>query len=143
MKEKKIARRSTDAQETTSDQPLSPASSSSGASRADSNVQRRQESNDGVHEQDADMNNDDKEKQTPTEERSHVTVSRNGETEDDADRDSKRHRLSSIVTHHSKPQHAGVLKLWDHVNGGELIAMEVRNARRLVVEYLNKMKLVE
>ena len=33
------------------------------ANSADSNVQHRQESNDGVHEQDADMNNDDKEKQ--------------------------------------------------------------------------------
>ena len=62
--EKKIARRSTDAQETTSDQPLS-SLSSSGTNRADNNVQQRQESNDGVHEQDADMKNDDKEKQCP------------------------------------------------------------------------------
>ena len=28
-------------------------------------MQHRQERNDGVHEQDADMNNDDKEKQSP------------------------------------------------------------------------------
>ena len=35
--------------------------SSGTKNRADSNVQHRQESNDGVHEQDADMNNDDKE----------------------------------------------------------------------------------
>ena len=102
-------------------------------------MQHRQESNGGVHEQDADMNNDDKEKRSPTEEKSHVTVSRNRETEDDADRDSK----TSIATHHSKPQHAGVSKFWDHVNGGELSAMEVRKARRLEVEYLNKMKVVE
>ena len=40
-REKKIARRSTDAQETTSDQPSS--SSSSGANRVDSNVQHRQQ----------------------------------------------------------------------------------------------------
>ena len=102
-------------------------------------MQHRQESNGGVHEQDADMNNDDKEKRSPTEEKSHVTVSRNRETEDDADRDSK----TSIATHHSKPQHAGVSKFWDHVNGGELSAMEVRKARRLEVKYLNKMKVVE
>ena len=43
------------------------------------------------------MSNDDKAKQ------SHVIVSRNRETEDDADRDSKRQRLSSIATHDSKP----------------------------------------
>ena len=54
-----------------------------------------------------------------------------------------RERLSSIATHHSKPQHAGVSKFWDHVNGGELSAVEVRRARRLEVEYLNKMKVVE
>ena len=43
----------------------------------------------------------------------------------------------------NKHKHAGVLKLWDHVNGGELRAIEVRSARRLEVEYLNKMKVVE
>ena len=32
---------------------------------------------------------------------------------------------------------------WDHVNGGELNAMEARKARRLEVESLNKMKVVE
>ena len=62
-REKKIARRSADVPETTSNQSLS-SSSSSGANRADSNVH-------GVHEQDADMNNDDKEKT------GHVNVSRN------------------------------------------------------------------
>ena len=31
----------------------------------------------------------------------------------------------------------------NHVNGGELSATEVRSARRLEVEYLNKMKLVD
>ena len=123
---KKIARRSTDAQETTSNQPLSSSSSNSGANRADSKVQHRQESNDGVHEHDADMNNDDKEQQSPTEDKSHVTVSRNSETEDDADRDSKRQRLSSTATHHS------------NVNGGELSAMEVRKARRLEVEHFEQ-----
>ena len=106
-------------------------------------MQHRQESNDGVHEQDADMNNDYNEKQGPTEDESHVTVCRNRETEDDADRDSKRRRLSSIATHRSKPQHAGVSNFWDHVNGGELSAMEVWKARRLEVEYLNKMTVVE
>ena len=110
-RKKKIARRSTDAQETTCNQPLS-SSSSSGANRVDNNVQHKQESTDGVHEQDADMNNDDKEKLSPTEEKSHVTVSRNRETEDD-DRDSKRQRLSSMATHHFKPQHAGVSKIRD------------------------------
>ena len=67
-------------------------------------MQHRQEGNDGVHQQNADQ----KDKQFPTEEKSHVTVSRTRETEDDADRDSKRQRLSSIATHHSKPQHARV-----------------------------------
>ena len=61
---KKIARHSHGAQETTHNQPSS-SSSSSGAIRADSNVQHRQESNDSVHKQDVDMNNDDKEKQDP------------------------------------------------------------------------------
>ena len=92
-------------------------------------MQHRQESSDGVHEQNADVNNDDKEKQSPAEEKSHVTASRNRETEDDADRDSKRQRLSTMATHHSKPQHAGVSKFWDYVNGGELSAVEVRKAR--------------
>ena len=76
-------------------------------------------------EQDIDMNNDDKEKQSPTPEKSHVTVSRN----------SKRQRLSSIATHRSKPQHARVSTFWDHVDGGELSALEM--------EHLNKMKVVE
>ena len=58
-------------------------------------------------------------------------------------RESKRQRLSSTATHHSKPQHAGVLKLWDHVNGGELSATEVQKARRLEVEYLDKMEVLE
>ena len=49
----------------------------------------------------------------------------------------------SHATHHSKPQHAGVSFFWDHVNGGELSAIEVRKARRLEVEYLNKVKVVE
>ena len=105
-------------------------------------MQHRQESNDGAHKQDADMN-DDKEKQSPTEEKSHVSVSRNTETQDDEDRDSKRQSLPSGATHHSKPQHAGVLIFWDHVNGGELSARDVQKARRLEVEYLNKMKVVE
>ena len=101
-------------------------------------MQHRQESNDGVHKQDADMNKDDKE-QDPTEEKSNVTVSKTRETQDDEDRDSKRQRLSSVATHHSKPQHAGVLKYWDHVNGGELCARGVQKARQLEVEYPNKM----
>ena len=57
-----------------------------------------------VHEQDADMNDDDKVKQSPTEEKSHVTVNRSGESADDANIDSKRQRLSSTTTHHSKQQ---------------------------------------
>ena len=63
-REKKIARHSHDAQETTHNQPSS-SSSSSGATRADSNVQHRQEGNDSVHKQDVEKNNDDKEKQDP------------------------------------------------------------------------------
>ena len=66
---------------------------------ADGNVQHRQESNDGVHKQDADMNNDDKEKQSPTEDKSHVTVSRNRETQDDEDRDSR--RANTIIRSHT------------------------------------------
>ena len=116
----------------TSNQPSS-SSSSSGANRADDNVQRKQESNDDAHEQDADMINDDKEKQSPTEDKGHVTVSKNTEAEDDGDRDSKRPRLSFTATHHSKPQHAGVSKFRDHVNGGEVSAIEARKAQRLEV----------
>ena len=82
-------------------------------------------------------------KNSLTGEKSHVTVSKNRETEDDADSDSKRHRLSSIATHHSKPQHAKVSKFLDHVNGGELSSTEVQKARRSDVEYLNKVKVVE
>ena len=124
---KKEGRRSQDAapmlKETPSNLP-SASSSSSGASRADGNVQHRQESNDGVREQDADVNTDDKEEQSPTEEKSHVNVIRNRETGDDADRDSKRQRLSSIATHPSEPQHARVSKFLEHVNGGELSLRE-------------------
>ena len=72
MKERRSARRRTDAQETTSNPPSSLSSSSSRANRADDNVQQRQESNVGVHEQDADVNNDDKEKQSTAEDKSHV-----------------------------------------------------------------------
>ena len=70
-REKKIAGCSTDAQETTSNQQSSSSSSSSsrrGGNRADNNVRHEQESNDGVHEQDADMNNDDR-KETKLHER--------------------------------------------------------------------------
>ena len=106
-------------------------------------MQHIQESNDGVHKQDADMNNDDKDKQSPSEDQGHVTVSKNRGRDDEGDRDSKRRRLSSKATHHSKPQHAGVLKIWDHVNGGECSATEVWKALRLEVEYLNKRNVVE
>ena len=97
-------------------------------------------SNDGVRRQDADMNNDDKEKQDPTEGKSNVTVRRNRETQDEDHRDSKRQRLSSAATRRSKPD-AGVLKYWDHVSGGEL--SEVQKARRLEVEDLNQMRVVD
>ena len=74
MKERKIARRSTYAQETT----------------VIIHYHHRravgQESNVDVHEQDSDMNNDGKEKQSPTGDKSHVAVSRNRVTEDDGDR---------------------------------------------------------
>ena len=82
-------------------------------------------------------------KQDPMDEKSNDTVSRNRETQGDVHRDSKRQRLSSIATRHFKPQQGGVLKYWDHVNGGELSAREVQKARRLEVVYLNKMKVVE
>ena len=54
-------------------------------------MQHRQESNHGVHEQDPEMMNNDDKKQSPTEEKSHVTVRSNRETEDDADRDKNYH----------------------------------------------------
>ena len=56
---------------------------------ADSIVQDKQEGNGGVHVQDADKNNDDKEKHDSTEEKSNVTFSMNRETQDNDDRDSK------------------------------------------------------
>ena len=80
-------------------------------------MQHRQESNDSVNKQDADMNKDDREKQDPMEEESKVTVSRNRETQDI---DSKMQRLPSVATHHSKPQRAEGMKDWDPVSGGEL-----------------------
>ena len=75
--------------------------------------------------------------------KSNVTASRNRKTQDDDDRDSKKQRLSSVATHHSKPRHAEVLKYWDHVNGGELSAGEVQKARQLEVEHLNQMNVVK
>ena len=50
----------------------------------------RHGTNDSVNKQNIEMNKDDEEKQDPMEEKSTVTVSRNGETHDDHDRDSKR-----------------------------------------------------
>ena len=89
------------------------------------------------------MSNADKERQDTMEQESNPTISRNRETQDHDDRDSKRQRLSSVATHHSKAQHAGVLKHWDHVNGGELNARGVQEARRLEVEFLIKMRVGE
>ena len=138
-REKKTAKHSHDAQETTHDQP----SSSSSLSSSGANREHRQQSNDRVHKQYIDMNNDNNKKQDPTGEWREVTVSRNRETNDDDDRDSKRQGRSSVATHHSKPQHAGDLKCWHHVNGGELSVRELQKARQSEVEYLNKMKVVE
>ena len=75
-----------------------------------SNAQNRQKSNNDVHKQDTGMSKDNKERQDTMEQESNVTVSRNRETQDDDNRDSKRQRLSSVATHHSKLQHTGVLK---------------------------------
>ena len=84
-----------------------------------------------------------KKNKIPRKRRATSLSARSRETQDDEDRDSKRQRLSSAATHHSKPQHAGVLKYWDHVNGGELCARGVQKARQLEVEYPNKMSVVD
>ena len=63
-------------------------------------MQHKRESNDGVHEQDANMHNDDKEKQSPTEEESHVTVSRTEKQkmiQTETARDKDYHPLPHIV----------------------------------------------
>ena len=107
-------------------------------------MQHRQGSNDSVHKQDIDMNRDDK-KQDPMEDKSNVSVSRNRETHDDDDRDSKRKRLSSVATHQSKAQCAEVLTCIGIMSmvANLLRAREVQKSRQLQVEYLNRMKVVD
>ena len=99
-RDKKFARRSQDAQEPSQNQPSSSSSSSSGT-----NIEKTAICITGGKAV--------TEKQDPMDEKSNVTVSRNGQTQYDDDRYSKRPRLSSVATHHSKPQRAEVLKYWD------------------------------
>ena len=101
------------------------------------------EDNERVKEQDVDMSKEDRAKQDLVEETSNATVGRNRARQDEDGRHSMRQRLPSVATSHFKPQRAEVLTYWDHVNGGELSAGEVQTARRLEVEYLNKMKVTE
>ena len=101
------------------------------------------EDNDRVKEQDVDMSKEDRAKQDLVEETSNATVGRNRARQDEDGRHSMRQRPPSVATSHFKPQRAEVLTYCDHVNGGELSAGEVQTARRLEVEYLNKMKLME
>ena len=96
-REKEIARRSTGAQETTSNQPFSSSSSSSRSNGADSNVQHRQESNDAVHKQDTDSMTTEKNK--VSRKKRDTSLSAGTEKQkNDADRHSKRQRGSSIAT---------------------------------------------
>ena len=62
-------------------------------------------------------------------------------SEDDV-RETKRQRLASVATSQPKPE-LKIERFWDHVNGGELDAHEVRKARQLEVDYLNKMRVFE
>ena len=62
---------------------------------------------------------------------------------EDEDREAKRQRLASVTTSQPKPQLMNTKRFWDHVNGGELDAHEVRKARQLEVDYLNKMRIFE
>ena len=89
-----IARRSQGEQELCHDLPSSSPSSSSGASRVDSDVEQRQESNDSVSKEDVDLHKDEREKPDPVEEKSNATLDRSRERQDDDDRDNKRQRLS-------------------------------------------------
>ena len=50
---------------------------------------------------------------------------------------------SDTVISQPKPELMNTERLWDHVNGGELDAHEVRKARQLEVDYLNKMRVFE
>ena len=59
---------------------------------------------------------------------------------EDDDREPKRQRLASVATSQPKPELMITERFWDHVNGGELDAHEVRKARQLEVDYLNKMR---
>ena len=62
---------------------------------------------------------------------------------EDDDREAKRQRLASVATSQPKPELMNAERCWDHVNGGELDAHEVRKARQLEVDYLNKMRVFE
>ena len=51
--------------------------------------------------------------------------------------------MASVTTSQPKPELMSTERFWDHVNGGELDAHEVRKARQLEVDYLNKMRVFE
>ena len=119
-RQKKIARHSPNAEQTTHHQPSSSLSSSSGGKQSRQQCAAQAgKSNDDVHKQDADMNNYDKERQVPT-------VRRNRQSQYDKDKTARSKDHRPVATHHSKPQHAGVFKFWDCVNGSELNAREVQ-----------------
>ena len=48
---------------------------------------------------------------------------------EDDDREAKRQRLMSVSSSQPKPELMNIERFWDHVNGGELDAHEVRMGR--------------
>ena len=95
---------------------------------------------------DAKMNNDDRgqmggkiDSESNKEEKMSIDYQQESRRNEDEDREAKRQRLASVTTSQPKPELMNTARFWDHVNGGELDAHEVRKARQLEVDCLNKM----
>ena len=93
------------------------------------------------------MNNDDRgqmggkiDSESNKEEKMSIDYQQESRRNEDEDREATRQRLASVTTSQPKPELMNTERFWDHVNGGELDAHEVRKARQLEVDCLSKMR---
>ena len=87
---------------------------------------------------DAKMNEDDRgqmggkiDSESNKEEKMSIDDHQESRRSEDEDREAKKQILASVTTSQPKPELMNTERFWDHVNGGELDAHEVRKARQL------------
>ena len=120
------------------------------SSSSSSCVVRSPEEQQGDSQDDAKMNEDDHgqiggkiDPESNKEEKMSIDDQQESRRSEDDDREAKRQRLASVTTSQPKPELMNTERFWDHLNGGELDAHEVRKARQLEVDYLNKIRVFE